>query len=128
MTNEERYDAMRDEIIDLKNIINRQQAIIEKSEKVEYIADKTIATLQAENERLKEKQEKCFYCTEQANKKISEIKAEAYKEFAQKVIEKVEKARQKYQRLCAEQGDKEDEAMNIHFRGMINIVKEMVGE
>lgn len=52
MTNEERYDAMRDEIIDLKNIINRQQAIVEKSEKVEYIADKTIATLQAENERL----------------------------------------------------------------------------
>ena len=34
-----------------------------------------------EIERLKAKQEKCFYCTEQANKKIGEIKAEAIKEF-----------------------------------------------
>ncbi len=59
---------------------------------------------------------------------IEDVSNEAVKEFAQKVIEKVEKASKKYQRLCAEQGDKEDEAMNIHFRGMINIVKEIAGE
>lgn len=34
-------------------LITRQQAMVEKSEKVEHFADKTIATLQAENERLK---------------------------------------------------------------------------
>lgn len=48
-----------------------------------------INRLQAENERLKEEKEKCFYCTEQANKKISEIKAEAYKECIEKVKEKI---------------------------------------
>lgn len=44
-----------------------------------------INRLEAENEWLKRKQEKCFYCTEQANKKISEIKTEAYKEFAERL-------------------------------------------
>lgn len=37
---------------DIFNLITRQQAIVEKFEKVEHFADKTIATLQAENERL----------------------------------------------------------------------------
>ena len=39
----------------------------------------------------------------------------------------IENARQKYQRLVKEQGEKEDEAMNIHFRGVMNIVKEEGG-
>lgn len=42
----------------------------------------------------------------------------------ERVVERVENARQKYQRLVKEQGEKEDEAMNIHFRGVMNIVKE----
>ena len=42
-------DELATKTIDL---ITRQQAIVEKSEKVEYFADKTIAKLQAENERL----------------------------------------------------------------------------
>ena len=36
------------------DLINRLQARVEKCEKVEHFADKTIATLQAENERLQE--------------------------------------------------------------------------
>lgn len=40
-----------------------------------------------------------------------------------KVVEQLEECRKKYQRLCKEQGESEDEAMNIHFRGAINIVK-----
>ena len=42
----------------------------------------------------------------------------------ERIIERIENARQKYQRLVKEQGEKEDEAMNIHFRGVMNIVKE----
>ena len=41
-----------------------------------------------------------------------------------KVVEQLEECRQKYQRLCKEQGESEDEAMNIIFRGVIKIVKE----
>ena len=37
---------------DIIDLINRLQARVEKAEKVEHFADKTIATLQAENERL----------------------------------------------------------------------------
>ena len=37
----------------------------------------------------------------------------------ERIIEKIENARQKYQILVKEQGEKEDEAMNIHFRGMM---------
>lgn len=37
---------------EVHNLITRQQAIVEKSEKVEYFADKTIATLQAEIKKL----------------------------------------------------------------------------
>lgn len=45
----------------------------------------------------------------------------------ERIIDRIEKARQKYQRLVKEQGKKEDEAMNIHFRGMIKIIKEEGG-
>lgn len=60
-------------------------------------------------------------------KLIKQAKAEAYKEFAEKAIERVEKARQKYQRLCREQGEEMEEAMNIHFNGIINLLKELEG-
>lgn len=85
------------------------------------LAYMAIKHLQAENEKLKSAING-FRCYE------DKIKSEAVKEFAENIVEKVEKARQKYQRLCKEQGEEEDEAMNIHFRGMINLVKEMVGE
>ena len=45
----------------------------------------------------------------------------------ERIIERIENARQKYQRLVREQGEKEDEAINILFRGMMNIVKEEGG-
>ena len=45
------YLSIKSDILDL---INRQKAIVEKSEKVQYFADKTIATLQAENKYLNE--------------------------------------------------------------------------
>lgn len=57
---------------------------------------------------------------------------EAIKEFAESLNEKVENARKKYQRLCKEQGEKEDEIIEIHFKGIIklinNLVKEKVGD
>ena len=60
------------------------------------------------------------------------FKAEVIKGFANKAIERVEKARKKYQMLCKEQGEQMEEHMHIHFNGMIGIindlVKEMVGE
>ena len=65
---------------------------------------------------------------EKLAKYLDQIKAEAYEDFAEKAIEKVEKVKQKYQRLCREQGEEMEEAMNIHFNGMINLLKEMVGE
>ena len=69
---------------------------------------------------------------EQIDIAVKLAKAEAYKEFAEEASKKLEKVRQKYQRLCKEQGEEEDEVMNIHYRGIKrivnNLVKEMVGE
>ena len=45
----------------------------------------------------------------------------------ERIVERVEEVRRKYQRLQKEQGEKEDEAINILFRGMMNIVKEVGG-
>ena len=60
------------------------------------------------------------------------IKTEAYKEFAETAIDRVEKAKAKYQRLCKEQGEEMEEHMHIHFNGIIGIInkllKELVGE
>ena len=53
---------------------------------------------------------------------------EAIKEFAESLNENVEKARQKYQRLCREQGEKEDEIMEIHFKGIIKLINNLVKE
>lgn len=56
-----------------------------------------------------------------------DIKAWNTRKPMERIIERIENARQKYQRLVKEQGEKEDEAMNIHFRGVMNIVKEEGG-
>ncbi len=66
------------------DLINRLQARVEKCEKVERFADKTIATQKAEIERLnkcrKEEVEKLMFETD---KVITEAKVEAVKEFAE---------------------------------------------
>lgn len=66
------------------NFINRQKAIIEKSEKVEHFADKTIETANAEIERLEKELMKCKLEKEMLYQTVEEIKFEATKEFAEK--------------------------------------------
>ena len=81
-----------------------------------------------EKEKVENAKQKCIDIA----KALKTAKAEAYKEFAEEASKKLEKVRQKYQRLCKEQGEEEDEVMNIHYRGIKrivnNLVKEMVGE
>ena len=109
-TGGERYKFIEKELELLKetdNLINRQQAEIER--------------LVKEVDRLSQ----CvLYHDGQA--------VDAVKEFAEKAVEKVEKVRQKYQRLCKEQGEEMEEHMHIHFNGIIgiinNLLKETVGE
>ena len=103
----------------LKNaldLINHREGEKEKNENIIRIADKTIATLQAENESLKAEVERlkrelnlvienslstrfphCVLCDDTAiltknlegyDKFIADIKAEAYKEFAERLREK----------------------------------------
>ena len=108
------------------DLINHQKAEIENL-KVENQSLRSAANSlkmhyeesQAEIERLKEKQEKCFYCTEQANKKISDIKAEAYKEFAERAKEFMHN---KFKALD------EYEFEYITERDINNLLKEMVGD
>lgn len=72
----------------------------------------------------------CFRCDISSNyykKPQQAIKNWNTRKPMERIVERLEEARQKYQRLIKEQGEKEDEAMNIHFRGMINIVKEEGG-
>lgn len=56
------------------------------------------------------------------------LKAEAYKEFATKTTDKVKKVKQKYERLCKEQGEEMEEHMHIHFNGIIKIIKDILSE
>lgn len=69
---------------------------------------------------------------EDYNKFKKKFKSEAVKEFAETVIDRVEKAKAKYQRLCKEQGEEMEEHMHIHFNGIIgiinNLLKELVGD
>ena len=88
------------------DLINRLQSRVEKCEKVEHFADKTIATLQAENERLEaevkaliehsihERYPHIVLCgngaiftksLEEYDKLIADISAEARKEFAERI-------------------------------------------
>ena len=75
--------------------------------------EEKLKTAETEIERLKAKQEKCFYCTEQANKKISEIKAEAYKEFADRL------KNESYERI--------DLTAYVEVSDIDNLLKEMGG-
>ena len=94
-----------------------------------------LTSLQAENERLtteRDNEHRCYLhiCEDlkQAVNRNITAKAEAYKEFATKTTDKVEKAKQKYERLCKEQGEKMEEHMHIHFNGIIKIVKDLLKE
>ena len=107
---------------DTRDIIIRQQAETLRLKSMNQAKLDTIHDLQTEIEGLKEKQEKCFYCTEQANKKISEIKSEAYKEFAEKLEEKLCDCRTVSDReYCGFDCGDTHESIN-------NLLKEMVGE
>ena len=113
-TGGERYEFIEKELELLKetdNLINRQQA------EIEWLTDTLNATIAGQ---------------ETLQRYIITAKAEAIKEFAEKAVEKVEKARQKYQRLCKEQGEEMEEHMHIHFNGTIgiinNLLKETVGD
>lgn len=72
-------------MVAILDLINRQQADIEKNENIIRLADKTIETANAEIERLKTNLniELENYATEYDNK----IKAEAYREFAERLCE-----------------------------------------
>ena len=131
---EERID-MLSSILDL---IKRQQAENEKNEKIIKIADKTIETQNAEIKRLTSG--KCVYLSDDETteycvegpcpnyKTEAQIKVEAYKEFSKNSVERVEKVKLKYQRLCKEQGEEMEEHINILFNGIINLLKGLVGE
>ena len=71
------------------DLINRQQAIIEKSEKVEHFADKTIETANAEIERLQSMCQTLSECRDEVLKAgvkaVRNVKSEAIKEFAEKL-------------------------------------------
>ena len=80
------------------DLINRLQARVEKCEKVEHFADKTIATLQAEIERLLQKTQRpqdadpmdfCGVLCDFSEELITKAKAEARKEFAERVSREI---------------------------------------
>ena len=69
----------------------------------------------------------CHFGLQESRTKEEAIKQWNTRKPMERIVERVEEARQKYQRLLKEQGEKEDEAINILFRGMIKIVKEEGG-
>ena len=87
------YTSIRIDVLqNALDLINRREGENKKNENIIRIADKTIATLQAENESLKAEVERL-----KANEEMAEgyadalvemTKAEAYKEFAEKIKEK----------------------------------------
>lgn len=76
-----RIDDFSRETLDL---INRQKAIIEKSEKVEHFADKTIETANAEIERLNIEFQSMRSAANYYKMHYVTAKSEAIKEFAER--------------------------------------------
>lgn len=79
---------------DVFALVNRQKEMLKKSERVEHFADKAIATLQAENEKLRAEADQIAedYSNlviekdelfDEAEKLIKKARAEAVKEFAE---------------------------------------------
>ena len=111
-------DRLMEDALDL---INRLQAKVEKNDKVEYFADKTIATLQAENERLRNAYKQCAWerdmVMEQDEYNCKLAKAEAYKEFAERLHEEL--------RIY---GIKDKFNKSVFLNVVDNAKKELVGE
>ena len=114
------------------DLINRLQ---DKNKAYKYYYDECLKDLKkanTENERLKYCNETNISSIATLHERLKTAKAEAYKEFAEKSVERVEKARKKYQKLCKEQGEEMEEHMNIHFNGITkiinNLLKELVGD
>ena len=107
---------------DALDLINRQKAEIERLKAESDTIAEDYSNLVIEKDEL----------FDEAEKLIKKAKAEAVKEFADSAIERVEKVKLKYQRLCEEQGEEMEEHMHIHFNGIIgiinNLLKETVGE
>jgi chromosome segregation ATPase len=127
MNEQERFDLMRDEIIDLKNEINRLQAeneVLEarigvyetcnarKDEAIKHL-ESEVKRLQAENKRLKKEN----HHFADIGKMYSEVKAEAYKEFVER-LNKIEKFRS-----CVESDNYE---LSVTMREVDNLLKELV--
>lgn len=99
--------------------------------KVMYAIANLIKRLQAENEELRK--ENIIATQKRAN--IFEIvnayergRTEALKEFVENSVERVEKAKLKYQRLCKEQGEEMEEHISILFDGIIGIINNLLKE
>ena len=114
------------------DLINRLQAENERlmNHTTTYIT--SISELTNEVERLRADRESAMLIAADIIAADKTLKAEAYKEFAESAVERVKKAKLKYQKLCKEQGDEMEEHMHIHFNGIVgiinNLLKELVGE
>lgn len=91
-----------------------------------------INRLKAENEGLQKennilKTNNQSMCMSMPNMAKAE-RAEARKEFAENSVERVEKAKLKYQRLCKEQGEEMEEHISILFDGIIGIINNLLKE
>ena len=74
------------------DLINRQKAIIEKSEKVEHFADKAIETANAEIERLNIELQSMRSAANSYKMHYVTAKSEAIKEFAERLKENIRNA------------------------------------
>ena len=109
--------------LNLFDLINRQKAIIEKSEKVEHFADKTIETANAEIERLKKKVEELSeVLSDSIRIRYKEVQSEAVKEFAERLKEKSGKV----EMVCS--GALVQRDYTISEKTLDNLLKEMVGD
>ncbi|MEE0896781.1 MAG: hypothetical protein U0L88_04030 [Acutalibacteraceae bacterium] len=110
------------------DLINRQEGVNEKNENIIRVADKTIATLQAENESLKTEVENLRMVLDAVedhihplpfetdfDKAINKAKTEAYKEFVERLKEKLE-------HFCLEKENFVSEEQ------IDNLYKELVGD
>ncbi len=125
MTEQERFDSMRDEIIDLKNEINRLQAENEALINGQETLQKYIAEQKAENERLKYCNETNISSIATLHEQLKTAKAEAYKEC----IEKVDKELSLLRRKC--RNDLDDDgvfAIDRARKKVNNLLKELVGD
>ena len=76
--------------VDLLDLINRQKAELEKNENIIRLADKTIATQQAEIERLQAHIKEGIDLAKQTQEMLKLVQAEAVKEFAERLNKEAE--------------------------------------